>query len=164
MSSSNVLYCETWNITQYFPDRYECETKHTLTISETQKGHELRIVEHYVGMREGVGDVTQMPPPYPGLAECVKCALKRMHDNKYGLGDFNLKAGISVEKVIRECAGFTQEEARRISFDEVNPMIDCEMLTKLCENRHSNNETWNRLVNRVNKKVAFELYRDRARV
>ena len=164
MSLSNVLYCETWNLTQYFPDKDDCETQHTLTIRGTQEGYELRIVEHYVGMPEGVGDVTQMPPPYAEQAECVKCALNRMHDNKWGLGDFNLKARISIETVIRECTGFTLEEARRISFDEVNPMIDSEMLTKLCESRHPDKETWNRLVSRVNRKVAFELYRDRGKV
>ena len=84
-----------------------------------------------------------------------------MHDNKLGIGICNLDAGVSVGEIIRTLTGFTQENARRFSWNEVDPMIDCDMVTELCTRQHSDKKTWNRLVERVNKRLAYDLYRQK---
>lgn len=159
-AKSGVLYHESWDITQHFPDNTLCELEYTLEIRKIREEYELRIIEHYAGMPDGVGDVCQMPPPYPKLDRCVRCALKRMHDAKLGVGMFNLGAGVSGEEVIRQFTGFAQEEARRISWDEIYPMIDSEMLTELCNSQYPDTRTWGLLVERVNKNVAYDLFRE----
>lgn len=158
MSRSSVLYCESWDATQHFPDKDVCKMKCTLTISKTTEGYELRIVESYVDTPDGVGDMIQMPSPYPNLNKCVENALDRMHDYKLMLGIFNLDAGVSIEEIIRGFTGFTQDEARRFSLDEVYPVIDDRLMAEFCNTHESDKETWNRLVERVNKNVAYNLH------
>ena len=159
MSQSSVLYCESWDATQHFPDKHVCEMKCTLTISKTKEGYELRIVKSYIDTSDGVGDAIQMPSPYPNLDKCVECALDRMRDNKLMVGKLNLDAGVSIEETIRRFTGFTPEEARRFSWVEVYPVIDNKMVTELCNRQESDRVTWNRLVDRVNKNVAYDLHR-----
>ena len=158
MSQSSVLYCESWDVTQHFPDKAVCKIKYTLMISKAKEGYELRIVESYVNTPDGVGDVIQMPSPYPNLNKCVECALDRMHDNKTMVGLFNLDTGVSIEEIIPGLTGFTQEGARRFSLDEVYPVIDNRMVAELCNTHESDKETWDRLVERVNKSVAYHLH------
>ena len=162
-TKSGVLYHECWDVTQHFPDGDVCEMEYTLTIRKIQEEYELRIIEHYVGLPEGVGDMCQMPSPYPTLYECVEDALERMHDAKLGVGMFNLGAGVPSEEVIRQFTGFTWEEARRISWDEIDPMVDNEVLTELCNSQCPDQNAWNRLVERVNRNVAYDLCQERRR-
>ena len=159
MTQSNVLYCESWDATLHFPDKDVCEMKCTLTISKTKEGYERKIVTSHVDTPEAVGDTSRGPIPFRNLDECVEEALCWMHNDKLGMGSFNLGAGVSVEEVIRRFTGVTKEEARRLSWDEIYPMIDNEMVNQLCNRQQPDKETWNRLVERVNKNVAYDLHR-----
>ena len=158
MSRSNVLYCESWGIIKHFPDESSCEMRCTLTISKTQKGYKSRTVTSYVNVPRS--SERTRSPSWCNLEECIAYALEWMYKDKWGIGQPNLSAGVSVEDVIRESTGFTHEQAHRFSWKEVNPMIDCKVLEKLCRSNHADKQAWNQLVERVNKKVAYDLFRE----
>ena len=139
-----------------FIDKDVVPMKHTLTISETQEGYKVKLVASYVNLPDGVGDASFGPMSCRDLDKCVEYALEKMHSLKKSVGSWNINhSELEVESIISDLTGITQEEASRISWNEVFSLRDVKM-TELCKRGFSDGEAWEYLVERVNKRVAHE--------
>lgn len=157
MNSSNVLYRESWDSTKHFTDKEVVPTEHTLTISETQEEYKVEIVGSYVNLAEGVGDSCLGPMSCRDLDKCVEYALDKMNSLKTSVGLWNIDySELEIESIISNLTGITKDEASRISWNEVFPSRDDKM-TELCKRGFSNEEAWDYLVERENKRVAHSL-------
>ena len=160
MDSSNVLYCESWDVIKRHSHKDGVPMKHTLTISETQEGYKVQIVLSYPPLERGKSRVA--PFSCHDWDKCLQYALGTMYCAKKAVGAFDI--GLSnidyseqeAESIIHEFTGISPKEASRMCRDEVDTLMKQKMSELSKEG--ASDEVWALLVECVNKKVACYLY------
>lgn len=162
MDSSNVLYCESWDVTKRFNRNHKDDVpmKYTLTISETQEGHKVQIVQSYPPYEHGKSRFAHFS--CHDWDKCVEYALETMYCTKkaVGLWDTGLTtidySDQEAESIIHNFTGVSQKEASHICRDEVDTLMKHKM-SELSKEGASDG-VWVLLVECVNKKVSCVLY------